>query len=218
MLQVGHHDITLKIHGTSVIASLIHSIIRGFNVKKHVKTVISNIACLPRPSKLSNHIVVKIYLIYLGVWCLLFTTAYTQRLRHMICSFFYRKREKRRVLYLYNESLRRRHDYGKFMRAKIKALVRTRQLEYDMNLWIALRSHWPRLCSWLIFFACARQKCLVCGEVEPKRSPHFQKCIIPACPFVHCLECWNDVGKICYACTDTEETESDDYDIQHNIF
>ncbi|XP_029676466.1 protein sneaky-like isoform X2 [Formica exsecta] len=211
--QAGHHDIVLEVRGIGVIASLIRRVIRGFNVKRRVKTVVSNSACLPRPSRVPDRMILKIYLTYLGIWLLLFTAAYTQRLRRVICSFFYRKREKRRVLYLYNESLRRRLGHARFMRAKIRALVRTRQLEYDMDPWIAVRLRWPMLCGWLALFARARLKCLVCGEAESRKGPQFRRCTTPGCSFVHCSECWKDVGEFCYACTDIGETTDDDTDV-----
>lgn len=205
-----------------MIASLIRSVVRGFNVKRRVKTVVSNSACLPRASELPSYVVFKIYSTYLAIWVLLFTTAYTQRLRRVICSFFYRKREKRRVLYLYNESLRRRLGHVRFMRAKVRALVRTRRLEYDVNPWLALTLRRPVLCGWLTFFGWARHKCLICGEVEPRKGPRFRRCATPGCPFVHCPECWRDVDEICYACADIGETDDDDadeYDIeQHGGF
>lgn len=99
------------------------------------------------------------------------------------------------------------------MRAKIRALVRTRQLEYDMDPWIAVRLRWPMLCGWLALFARARLKCLVCGEAEPRKGPQFRRCTTPGCPFVHCSECWKDVGEFCYACTDIGETTDDDTDV-----
>ncbi|KAL0123388.1 hypothetical protein PUN28_005730 [Cardiocondyla obscurior] len=208
-IQAGHHDMTLEIRGIGVIASLIRSVINGFNVKRRVKTVVSNSACLPRASRVPNYIILKIYSMYLTIWMFLFITAYTQRLRRVICSFFYRKREKRRILYLYNESLRRRLGQVRFMRARIKTLIRTHRLEYDIDPWIALRLRWPKLCGWLVIFARARYKCLVCDEVEPKKGSQFHRCTTPNCPFVYCPECWDDIGKICYACADIDETDDD---------
>ncbi|XP_066589961.1 protein sneaky [Prorops nasuta] len=213
--QVGHHDMTLDIRGTGLIASLIRSVISGFNIKRRVKNVVSNSACIPKPSELPRNVVVKIYGTYLSIWTLLFVTAYTQRLRRGICSFFYRKREKRRVLYLYNETLRRRLGYVKFIRGKIQALVRTQRLKYELDPWVALRERFPGVCGWLKFFACARRRCVVCEEVEPRVAPQFREC--PTCPFVHCNECWRDIGKICYVCTETQEPESEGYETQHFV-
>ncbi|XP_043254934.1 protein sneaky-like [Colletes gigas] len=216
--QEGHHDLSLEIRGTGVIASLIRSAVHGFNVKKHVKTVTSNRACLPRPIKLPGYALLQIYGTFLGIFLLTVASVYTQRTRRGICSFFYRKREKRRVLYLYNESLRRRIGFAKFMRAKVKSLVRTRRLEHQVDFWMSLRLKWPRRFGWLKFFACAREKCLICGEVEPRKGPNHRRCNTPGCPFVHCSECWRDVGKICYACADLPETDSEEYDTQRSDF
>lgn len=205
---------SLEVRGTGVIASLIRSVIRSFNIKKRIKMVVTNEACLPQPKKLSNYILLKIYGTYLGVWLMLLGTAYTQRMRRIICSFFYRKREKRRVLYLYNETMRRRVGYFRFMKAKVKNLVRAHRLEQNMDPWLSLRNRYPNLCGWLQFFACSREKCLICEEGEPKKGPEFRRCTTPGCPFVHCQECWRDVGEICLACADLPEGESEDYDAQ----
>lgn len=99
------------------------------------------------------------------------------------------------------------------MRAKIRALIRTRRLEYDMDPWIAVRLRWPMLCGWLALFARARLKCLVCGEAEPRKGPQFRRCTTPGCFFVHCSECWKDVGELCYACADIDETTDDETDV-----
>lgn len=132
--QAGHHDMTLEVRGTGVIASLIRSVIRGFNVKRRVKTVVSNDACLPRPTKVANYVIFKIYSTYVGIWVLLFTAAYTQRLRRVICSFFYRKREKRRVLYLYNESLRRRLGYARYDIEEIVSILGCSVYNYYLTI------------------------------------------------------------------------------------
>lgn len=120
------------------------------------------------------------------------------------------------MLYLYNESLRRRIGFTRFMKAKVRRLVRTRRLEHDVDFWKTLREKHPDLFGWLRFFACARDRCLICGEVESRRGPKFRKCTTPGCPFVHCPECWRDVGRVCYACSDAPETDTEEYDTQRS--
>ncbi|XP_063976934.1 protein sneaky isoform X2 [Diachasmimorpha longicaudata] len=211
--QSGHHDLNIDVKGTGVIASLIRSIVKGFNVKKRIKMVVSNAACLPRPTELPSFIHLKIYGTYTAIWLMLFLAAYTQRLRRLICSFFYRKREKRRVLYLYNETLRRRLGYFRFMKVRVRALVRASLLEKDMDPWIALRLRSPTWFGWLRFFAFARLKCLICGEPEGRKET-FRRCETPGCEFIHCWECWRDVGEICLACMPGESDDEGDYDTQ----
>ncbi|KOC61897.1 DC-STAMP domain-containing protein 1 [Habropoda laboriosa] len=216
--QAGHHDLSLEIRGTGVIASLIRTTVHGFNVKKRIKTVVSNSACLPQPTKLPTRLILKIYGTFFAVFLLIFLSVYTERTRRGVCSFFYRKREKRRVLYLYNESLRRRIAHARFMKAKVKSTVRTRRLENEVDFWLAVRLKWPDRFGWLKFFACARERCLICGDPEPRRGPKYLECTTPGCPFVHCVECWRDVGRICYACTEFEDSETEEYDTQRSEF
>lgn len=80
----------------------------GFNIKKRIKVLRSNAMCLPQPTLLPYYYLYKIYGTYFGIWLLIFTQAYIQRLRRVICAYYYRKREKKRVLFLYNETLKRR--------------------------------------------------------------------------------------------------------------
>ncbi|OAD55040.1 DC-STAMP domain-containing protein 1 [Eufriesea mexicana] len=149
---------------------------------------------------------------------LIFLSVYTERMRRGICSFFYRRREKRRVLYLYNESLRRRIAYAKFMKAKVKSMVRTRHLENEVDFWLAVRLKWPKYFGWLNYFDFARERCLICGDPEPRRGPRYRQCTTPGCNFLYCAECWRDVGRICYACTEFSDTETEEYDTQRSDF
>ncbi|KAK0164432.1 hypothetical protein PV328_003063 [Microctonus aethiopoides] len=214
-VQTGHHDVNLNVHGTGIIAKLISSVVRGFNMKKRVKMIISNGECLPLPNKLSNYVLSKIYGMYLAIWIMLFLASYTKRLQRRICNFYYVKREKRRILYLYNETLRRRVGYTRFMKNKVKSLVRQRLLERDMNLWFALKTNSPFWFGWLKFFKCSRLKCLICGESEPRKNSNFHKCTTPGCSFIHCPECWRDVENVCYACADLPESDTDSDDNIH---
>lgn len=94
--------------GTGMIASLLRSLVRGFNIKKRIRIERSNVKCLPKPNKLSNYYLSKIYGVYLSIWLMMLIQAYIQRLRRIICAYFYRKREKKRVIFIYNETLKRR--------------------------------------------------------------------------------------------------------------
>lgn len=89
-VQTGHHDLIIQVKGTGMIASLLRSVVRGFNIKKRIKRVRSNKVCLPKPNLLSKYYLFKIYGTYFAIWLLMLAQAYTQRLRRVICSYFYR--------------------------------------------------------------------------------------------------------------------------------
>lgn len=60
-----------------------------------------------------------------------------------------------------------------------------------------------------------KRQCLICGEPEPGKIGEFHECTTPGCDFVHCKECWKDIGGICYGCqpieSDEDPAEEDDY-------
>ncbi|XP_023017807.1 ubiquitin protein ligase sneaky isoform X2 [Leptinotarsa decemlineata] len=208
-LQTGHHDLMLEVKGTGLIASVLRSLVRGFNVKKRIRIERSNVICLPRPKLLLNYYLLKIYGTYFVVVVMMFAQAYSQRLRRLICAYFYRKREKKRVLHLYNETLKRRKGFFRFMRKKIKGLVREHRLKEDFGVFEILRMNYPKMCDWLRFFACARRACLICKDPEPRKNSNFVECPNEFCHFLYCKECWKDMGGVCLACqTETEETTS----------
>lgn len=89
-VQTGHHDLVIQVKGTGMIASLLRSVVKGFNIKKRIKRVRSNKVCLPQPQLLSKYYLFKIYGTYFTIWLLMLAQAYIQRLRRLICSYFYR--------------------------------------------------------------------------------------------------------------------------------
>ncbi|KAF5272222.1 hypothetical protein FQA39_LY01304 [Lamprigera yunnana] len=210
--QTGHHDMMLKVEGTGMIASILRSVVKGFNIKKRIRSITSNKVCLPQPTVISHYYLFKIYGTYFFVWILILLQAYTRRLRRVICSIFYRKREKNRIVFLYNETLKRRVGFFRYMRNKVQKQVRERRLENDFNLCTVLRIRFPNACRCLGFFAMARRKCIICGEPEPRKKSNvpgdFEKCKTPDCYFVHCAECWYDVGQQCFACMEYDSDDS----------
>ncbi|KAL0269121.1 UNVERIFIED_CONTAM: hypothetical protein PYX00_006956 [Menopon gallinae] len=205
--QTGEHDMSLTVRGTGMIARLVRSIMKGFNFKRRVHVIHSNKRCLPKPIMLSKYYLYKIYGTYFMIWMFILIEGYTQRLNRAICAYFYRKREKKRTLFLYNETLKRRIGYFRFMRAKIRRQARELHLSMEANMILALRLRNKDKFGWLRYFSIGKRKCLICGEPEPSRPGVFYECTTPGCNFVHCRECWKDVGKVCYGCKPLESDE-----------
>lgn len=57
-------------------------------------------------------------------------------MRRIICSYFYPKREKSRVLYLYNKLLKRRRRIFKIMSQKIRDKMKINRNKPDFNLFV----------------------------------------------------------------------------------
>ncbi|EDW31088.1 GL15342 [Drosophila persimilis] len=75
---------------------------------ERVSTTLSNEECLPQAHVLPPGFYYRLLLLYLGIVLLIYQSTTFLRLRRVICSYFYHKREKQRILYLYNAMLRDR--------------------------------------------------------------------------------------------------------------
>lgn len=204
--QTGRHDVDVKVFGNGFVASIVRSILKGFESRHSIDNISTNFNCLPKPITLSTGKVVTIYGIYLLIWVLLLLEAYGLRLRRLICSFFFRKREKARVLFLYNDTLKRRKSYLVHARRQVRKKARKAKLVLELGFLPRLRQMWPRFFGWLRNFDFAKEKCLICGDVEDES---FYRCESEGCRFGYCGDCCDDIGGKCYACTPPEAWEPD---------
>ncbi|KAG7301310.1 hypothetical protein JYU34_014240 [Plutella xylostella] len=198
--EQGDHDLEINVEGSGMVASLLRRVLSGLATHARVTRSVSNRECLPRPHPLSPLYYFYIYGGYLWIVLLLYFSAYTHRLSRLICSYFYPRREKQRILHLYNDILKKRMKLDKTLRKTAVQAVRAYYLSGE-NL-LSLRMRFPRLLGWLSVLPAARMKCLVCGETEPSEEPEepWHACSVPKCPFLYCAECWRDAGAACLAC------------------
>ncbi|KAL1514090.1 hypothetical protein ABEB36_003409 [Hypothenemus hampei] len=216
-LTTGKHDLYLEIKGTGMIAGLLRSLVKGFNVKKRIKIERSNEQCLPRPMKLLKSSLFKIYGTYFTIWLMMWLQAYMQRTRRLICSYFFEKREKTRILFLYNQTLKRRVTLFKHMKKNLDRKARERRLEENYNVFQVLITKYPKKLSWLKILKVARRKCLLCEEPEPRKNTSFIECPNEYCHFIYCKECWTDMGAKCLVCTIEEEMDATTTDDDNSL-
>uniref|UniRef100_A0A8B9DMP5 RING-type domain-containing protein n=1 Tax=Anser cygnoides TaxID=8845 RepID=A0A8B9DMP5_ANSCY len=191
----GSHHLSVHVTGTSLMARLLRSTIGSLNTSSDTELETSNFACLPQPRGMTRQQYVDscLPLAVLVLLCLL--QVYMYRLRRAIAAFYFPKREKSRVLYLYNKLLRQRQCFVRLQRKRI-----ARRARRYPALWCCRR--WPRLRRWV------RWPCTVCGE--PKSPRDHQACPSPACGASYCRPCWRDVGRVCPACTPGDHGLSED--------
>ncbi|XP_026320810.1 E3 ubiquitin-protein ligase DCST1 [Hyposmocoma kahamanoa] len=198
-----HHDMQVEVKGTGLLAKIIRNVIEGVKKQPRYRNAVTNRQCLPAPSLMPPVFFLKIYGGYLWIQLLLYMNPYTMRLSRLICSWYYRRREKQRILHLYNDILKKRMKMQKTLRKKAVQVVRAYYLSGE-NL-LSLRMKFPQLLGWLKIFPAARMSCPVCGETEPRNPPNKGKkkwhmCYSAKCPFIYCTECWNYIDQRCLAC------------------
>lgn len=109
-VQEGTHNLNITIKGTGFVANIIRKATEDLNVDEHIKVFLTNEPCLPRPSKTESWKIIQIYLLFILNLYLIYNQVYIHRSKCFACSYFHPKREKKRVLYLYNKMLKRRKN------------------------------------------------------------------------------------------------------------
>lgn len=195
--QQGYHDVNITVIGSGLIAKMLRLSLEGFETQARLNTTSSIDQCLPNPSKLSSWIIVKIYLLFLAIVILTCYEAIINRLRRFICARFYPKREKQRVLYLYNQLLRRRKGYFKLLLDRMLQTLRRRKYSARLDFLNRLVFYYPTCFLWIKLLH--RKSCSICEVKKPKR---FHDCISYKCFLTYCDECWHDLGETCPICAE----------------
>ncbi|XP_022088476.1 DC-STAMP domain-containing protein 1-like [Acanthaster planci] len=204
----GEHALRIGVLGNGIIAKLFKKVLSAFDQHHAVNKLSSNKQCLPRPHQPDQQMIIMIFGVLGGIWLLLYFQAYGLRLRRVICAYFYPKKEKQRVLFLYNDLLKKRVGFLKYMRLKVRQLAREKKLADKIGTLRTLRTRCPRLCCWLALCKLGRRKCLVCEDYE---GAGFQECPTEGCDFIYCKDCWKDVKMKCYACKVYASGSDDDF-------
>ncbi|XP_018422725.1 PREDICTED: DC-STAMP domain-containing protein 1 [Nanorana parkeri] len=190
-----YHKLEVLVGGDTLLANILRKTIGLLNSTSNTFETSSNEMCLPNPIEMSaiDHLVTCAPV--LGLILLSVLQVFFYRLRRVVASYFFPKREKRRVLFFYNEQLRKRAIYADVKRKMIMSKARINRLKMDTPL-----GAFYRHCKWLRKFI--RRYCIVCNESETKKS---YVCPTPDCGTIYCHQCWRDMKKFCFACTPYEE-------------
>ncbi|XP_072249480.1 E3 ubiquitin-protein ligase DCST1 [Leuresthes tenuis] len=104
----GSHQVDIRVGGDSMMARLLRTTISAFNSSSNLNINTNNQACMTPPSSLSAGVYVSCVCCVLLVALFSCLQVYTNRLRRVVAAFYHRKREKKRVLFLYNLQLHTR--------------------------------------------------------------------------------------------------------------
>ncbi|XP_004403107.1 PREDICTED: DC-STAMP domain-containing protein 1 [Odobenus rosmarus divergens] len=195
------HKLEVKVGGDSMLARLLRKTIGALNTSSGTVVQSNNMACLPQPVSLDARAYVRAALPISLLLCLCLLQAFAYRLRRVIAAFYFPKREKKRILFLYNELLRKRAAFTQLRRAAILRRAQQQKAPRHRLADVLLRGC-PLLRRWL------RGHCVVCQAPE---TPEAYVCPTPDCAAVYCRPCWDDMRRRCPACTPREELSSSAY-------
>uniref|UniRef100_A0A8C9BKR2 DC-STAMP domain containing 1 n=1 Tax=Phocoena sinus TaxID=42100 RepID=A0A8C9BKR2_PHOSS len=113
------HKLEVKVGGDSMLARLLRNTIGALNTSSETVVESNNMPCLPQPVPLSTRAYLRAALPSGLLVCLCLLQAFSYRLRRVIVAFYFPKREKKRILFLYNDLLRKRAAFTQLRRATI---------------------------------------------------------------------------------------------------
>ncbi|KAM7055458.1 E3 ubiquitin-protein ligase DCST1 [Molossus nigricans] len=195
------HKLEVKVGGDSMLARLLRKTIGALNTSSETVVGSNNVPCLPQPVCLNATAYLRAGLPTALLVCLCLLQAFAYRLRRVIAAFYFPKREKKRILFLYNELLRKRAAFTQLRRAAIVRQAREQRARLH-HLADILHRRCPFLRPWL------RRRCVVCQAPE---TPESYVCLTPDCDAVYCRSCWDDMRQRCPVCTPREELSSSAY-------
>ncbi|GAB1287743.1 E3 ubiquitin-protein ligase DCST1 [Apodemus speciosus] len=211
-----NHKLEINVEGDSMLARLLRKTIGALNSTSDTEVETNNMPCLPHPEGLHARDYFDASLPTFLLMCLCLAQAFGYRLRRVIAAFYFPKREKKRVLFFYNELLRKRSAFTKLRRAAIVRRAR-QQNAPSVDSRVALRSG-PALCPFsrhylvdALYRRCPllrrlmRRRCVVCQALE---TPESYVCPTPDCKALYCGSCWDDMQRHCPVCTPREELSS----------
>nr|XP_056708520.1 E3 ubiquitin-protein ligase DCST1 [Euleptes europaea] len=193
------HHLEVKIGGDTMMARLLRSTIGALNTSSEMAMEATNVQCLPEPQGMSRAQYQDSCIPLGALFLLCIVQVYVYRIRRVIAAFYFPKREKKRILFLYNEMLRQRAAFITVQRKRIIQRSR-RQKRLEKPLLDRLGRWFPFLQRFL------RRRCILCGLPETCNSV---LCATTNCGTVYCRLCWKDMGEICFACGQ-DDVVSDD--------
>ncbi|XP_062821045.1 E3 ubiquitin-protein ligase DCST1 [Anolis carolinensis] len=196
------HHLEVIVGGDSMMARLLRSTIGALNTSSETVMEANNLECLPETRGMTRKQFLTCAVPLGALMVLCFAQIYAFRLRRVIAAFYFPKREKKRILFLYNEMLRRRMSFIDVQRKRIILRARKHQrlakpLSERLGRWF------PSLRRFIL------RRCILCGLPE---SPRSLLCPNEDCGTLYCRLCWQDMGQRCFACDPNAVLSDDDSD------
>lgn len=211
----GTDGLRLIVSGQGIIVELLDLFLKGFEPDRWLAQRADAGTCIPSPRTPSIHSAVVVSILHVVLLLSVLLKAYSFRTRNCISGHFYPDRRKERAIYLYRTLQCRRPHLSRLLRqvARINRRVRERLQRDSLLDWC--RVHVP--CGdWLASGLRSRRNpiCLVCeSTLGDTGSGDYQECVFQRCGETYCVDCFEDLGRICPICLPpVTEVDLDDCD------
>lgn len=196
-----YSKVIFKVKGAGTIAKTLRSVFNEYNKEEKLDIAENSQKCLPNVYKIDEALL-KSTALQIGLLIVsIILEVYIKRANRYICAYYYRKREKERVLWLYNHLLIKRLSFLANAKRTILLRLKTSTLDLDDGFTTYFFTEIEPLRKLLSLFGIGGASCILCSHPRRKSS-----IMCPSCKILYCIECWNDLDEQCVVClTDFDE-------------
>ncbi|KAJ6656897.1 hypothetical protein lerEdw1_002898 [Lerista edwardsae] len=194
---------SISVNGTGYASEMYRDMVSAFNVLQTGNVSVLSQKCRLRPSEPDYNGYLVIGIMYGTCFFIAVFGTYIQRLRRVVCAWYYPSRERvrdtrERVSYLYNTILTRRTGLA----AAVLKAVRQRSADGSRTNILLIFAAKLRLCAWLVKkLGIHESYCMGCGQIRKgDASEEFVTCITPNCRGIYCADCYKLLNNTCSIC------------------
>nr|XP_028566930.1 DC-STAMP domain-containing protein 2 isoform X2 [Podarcis muralis] len=189
---------SVSVNGTGYTGEMYRDMVSAFEVLQRGNVSVLSRKCRLRPAEPDYDGYITIGLMYGVCFFIAIFGTYIQRLRRVVCAWYYPSREQERTCYLYNTILTRRTGLAQ---AVLKA-VRNRSADGGHTNILLVLAAKSRLCSWLVKkLGIHESYCMGCGKIRRDTdSEDFVTCSTQGCRGIYCPDCYKLLDNMCSIC------------------
>jgi hypothetical protein len=208
-------DEQVEVVGEGMFADIARKLTLSINKKSEVDDFQADSShCLPNVRQVSRE---QVFVIAKQCGLLVFLSLveiYVKRFNRNLCAYFYRKWEKKRILWLYNDTLKKRLAFirnakKKITFKKLNGLIET-EGRLSRLLMDKLQQYKYVVRVLTVMRVLGKRYCVLCSHAKRRTSLQCKTCAT-----IYCIECWFDLGEKCVCCSaDFHEEHSWEYDFE----
>jgi len=146
-----------------------------------------NSACFTNVKATSSEEVKKTIIAFILLSIYILFELYVKRFNKLICTFYFQKWEKKRIIWLYNDLLRKRKSFIQSCKIKVNFKKKTNRL-IDTK---------PKInSSFLNKLFPSYKRCILCDTSHKDDYVECSKCL----NIIYCIDCWLDLEEKCVGC------------------
>ncbi|XP_008401321.1 DC-STAMP domain-containing protein 2 [Poecilia reticulata] len=199
------YQVAVQVNGSGYASDIFRDLVASFNVFQTGNVTVISRKCLVEPKEPDHRINFLLGFLLGTALVISLFRGFIQRLRRIICAFYYPDQEQERIRFLHQHILSERLSVGRALRT---SAVRHLADRVAGASWMqALLRRLPGGGFLSSLAGSAALTCLGCNEAV--RQKEAAVCDVSGCSGVFCRTCFHSLGNVCAVCTRPPTSQDD---------